>query len=83
MWQELVNAAVEVGRQALQDIAQVGPGVVPVELGGLNQAHNHRRTLPGELAAGEQPSLSSDRPRADLVFKVVVIECDVPVVEEA
>lgn len=83
MREQLVDRAVEVRGQTFEHIAQVGPRVVPVELGGLDQAHHRRSTLAGEFATGEQPSLSSNRPWTDLVFKVVVVERDVAVFEEA
>jgi hypothetical protein len=73
MRQQVVDAAVEVGGQPLKDIAQVGPGFEPVELGRLHQAHDHGRTLAGEFAATEQPCAPAHGPGLDLAFEVVVV----------
>src|SRR5436190_10149551 len=82
MRRQLVDAAVEVWRKPLEDVAQIDPGVVPVELGGLDQAHHHRSSLTGHLAAREEPAFSSDRPRTYLVFQMIVVEGDIAVFEE-
>ena len=42
------------GRQAREHVAQVLPGVVPIELGRLHQAHDHRCALAGQFASGEE-----------------------------
>ena len=54
MRQQVVDAAVEVGGQPIEYVAQIGPGFEPVELGRLHQAHDHGCTLAGEFAATEQ-----------------------------
>ena len=41
MRQQLVDAAVQVGRQARQHILEVSPGIVPVELGRLCRPPNY------------------------------------------
>src|SRR5664279_1152354 len=52
--QQLLDPAVQLRRQAREDVLQVGPGFVPVELGRLQQAHDDSRPLAGQLAADEQ-----------------------------
>ena len=58
MRQQFLDAAVQVHRQSCQHILEVGPRVMPIELGRLHQAHNHRGALASQLAAREQPCLS-------------------------
>ena len=36
-----------VGRQSREDVFQIGVGIVPVELGRLDQAHDGSRALTG------------------------------------
>ena len=55
MWQQFLDPTVELGRQSGQNVLEVGKGVMPVELGRLQQAHHHGGTLAGQLAAYEQP----------------------------
>jgi len=54
MWQQLANAGVGMREQPLQDVPEVGPRVMPMELGRLHQTRHHRRALAGKLAAGER-----------------------------
>lgn len=47
--------AVLLCRQPCQDILEVGVGVMPIELGTLNQTHDGSRTLTRAQRAGKQP----------------------------
>ena len=49
--------AERLGWQARQDILQISEGVMAIEFGGLNQAHDGGRALAGPQAAGEEPVL--------------------------
>ena len=83
MWQQLIDAAVQLRGQPRQHILQIDPGAVPVELGRLQQAHHHCRTFTGQLAADEQPVAASDRPRPHLVLDVVVVDRHIAVAQES
>ena len=51
--QQLPNSAVQLRGQPREHILQVGPGLVPIELGRLQQAHHHRSSFASQLAADE------------------------------
>ena len=53
--QQLFDSAVELRGQSGQNILEVGPRVMPAQLGALQQAHHHRGALACQLAAYEQP----------------------------
>ena len=53
--QQLLDSAVQLRGQSREHVLQVGPGIVPIEFGRLQQAHHHRRSLACQLAADEQP----------------------------
>ncbi len=53
--QQLVDATVQLGGQPGENVPEVEPGVRSIELGRLQQAHDDRRALAGELTADEQP----------------------------
>ena len=55
MWQKFIDPTIELRGQSGQNVLEVGKGVMPVELGRLQQAHHHGGTLAGQLAAYEQP----------------------------
>ncbi len=55
MWQEIVNSAVQVRGQALQDVLEVGMRVVAAQACRLHQAHHDGGALTSQFAAGEQP----------------------------
>ena len=55
MRQEFGDQMVFVRGQALQHVFEIGVGVVPIEPGALNQAHDRSRTLAGPQRAREQP----------------------------
>ena len=56
IWQQFVDAAVQVRWQPGEHVLEVSPGAMPAELGRLHQAHQHGRTLPGQFTAREQPA---------------------------
>ena len=74
MWQQFVDAAIELRWQVLQHVAQIGPRVQAIELGRLHQTHYHGRTLTGELAADEHPVLCTKFPGFDLPLNVIVVD---------
>ena len=82
MGQQLLDSAVQLRRQSGEHVLEVGPGLVPVELGRLKQAHHDGSALAGQLTADEQPIAASvnagqdpllcDGEDADLVLSVHV-----------
>ena len=56
---QLVDAMVGMERQAIEDILEVDPGVVAVQLGRVGEAHDDRSALAREFAAREEPCLSA------------------------
>jgi len=52
--QQLLDPAVQLRGQPREHVLQVGPRLMPVELGRLQQTHHHRRALARQLAADEQ-----------------------------
>src|SRR5690606_41048768 len=70
-------------RQAFEDVAQPGIGLLPVGLGGFDQAVDlraGRRTF-GYVA--EQPVLAPDDERADGVLGAVVVDRQLPALDVA
>ena len=55
MGQQFLESAVRQRGQPREHVLEVGPRVSPIELGRLQQAHHHRGSLAGQLAADEQP----------------------------
>ena len=55
MGQQFLDSTVQLRRQSGEHVLQVGPRLMPVELGRLQQDHHHRRTFSGQLAADEEP----------------------------
>ena len=53
--QQLLDAAVELRGQSCQNTLEVGPRVVPAQLGALQQAHHDCGALACQLAAYEEP----------------------------
>ena len=41
MWQQLIDPTIELRGQSGQDVLEIGKGVVPLELGRLQQAHQY------------------------------------------
>ena len=53
MWQQFADPAVGLSRQARQDVLQIEEGIMVIELGGLDQAHDGGSPFPGAQAAGK------------------------------
>ena len=60
--------------QTLEDVAQVGVGIVAIETRRVHEAHDRRDPLAGTQAAREQPVFSPDGDRPDLVLDPVVVD---------
>ena len=83
MRQQLINPAVQLGRQPGEHILEVGIRVMPAQLDRLQQAHHDRSALTGQLTAHEEPIFATYRPGPHLVLDVVVIDRHSPVVQKA
>ena len=59
--QQLVDATVQLRRQSGEHVLQVGPRLMPVKLGRLQQAHYDCSPLASQLRADEQPISSAQR----------------------
>src|SRR5665213_3696742 len=81
--EQLLDPAVQLRRQAREDVLQVGPGFVPAELGRLQQAHDDGGPLAGQLAADEEPIFASEGPRPNSVLDVVIVDRHIAVKQEA
>ena len=79
MRQEVGDLMVFVRGQTLQHIFQIGIGIMPIEPGALNQAHDRS----GPQGACEQPVFSPDSNGSDLVLCPVVVDRQLPVTQEA
>jgi len=53
--------------------------MVSVELGGLDESHDHGGSLTCAQGAGEQPIRSAQSHRADSVFDVIVVDRQIAV----
>ena len=53
--QQLLDSAVELRRQPGENVLEVGPRVMPAQLGRLQQAHHHCGALAGQLTAYKKP----------------------------
>ena len=82
MGQQFFEPAVRQRRQPREHVLEVGPRVSRVEPGRLQQAHHHRGSLTGQLAADEQPIAASKRPGPHLVLKVVIVDRHLAVEQE-
>ena len=71
--QQLLDPAVQLRRHAGEDVLQVGPGVVPVELGRLKQAHHDSSTLAGQLTSNEEPIFASKGYWPHSILTMVVV----------
>ena len=77
--QQLLDAAVQLRGQSGEHVLEVGPGLVPIELGRLQQAHHDSRALAGQLAADEEPVAPTQGPGPNSVLDVVVVDRHVAV----
>src|SRR5580693_4606134 len=53
--QQLVDPAVQLRRKSRKDVLEVGPGVMPIQLGRLQQARDHGSAFAGQLASHKKP----------------------------
>ena len=53
--QQLLDPAVQLRGHAREDVLQIGPRFVPVELGRLQQTHHDSSPLAGQLTSNEEP----------------------------
>jgi hypothetical protein len=58
MREQFVDAAVQLRGQPREDVLEVSPRIMAIELGRLHQAHDDGGTLPGEFASTEEPRFS-------------------------
>lgn len=55
VWQQFVDAAVRLRRQMCEHVFQVRQWIVPVQRGGLNEAHDGRGPAARTLGTSEEP----------------------------
>jgi hypothetical protein len=60
MRQQRLQVAVLQRRQTLEDVLQISPRIVPIELGRLDQAEHHSGSLSSLLGAHKQPFFSAN-----------------------
>jgi len=58
MWQQLTDPALRLRRQAGEDVLQIHEGLMPVEAGRLDQAHDGRSPFAGAQRTGKEPVLA-------------------------
>lgn len=80
MRQQVLNAVGRVRRQPFQNIAQVGMRVQTIEFGRVHQAHDRRCTLTRTHRTHEQPIGPADRHRSDLLFEMIIVDCEPAVI---
>jgi len=73
--------AERVGWQTREDILQIREGIMAVELGRLDQAHDGGRALAGPQAPGKEPVLPPGGNRANAVLDPVVVDRHLTVVQ--
>ena len=57
------------GRQARQNILQISEGIVAIEFGGLDEAHDRGGAFAGAQATGEEPILAAERDGPDTLVE--------------
>lgn len=72
MRQEFLDPARRLRRQALAHVLKIPVRIVTVELGGLDQAHDHRGALTGAQGSSVQPVGSTESDGTDAVLETVV-----------
>ncbi len=74
MGKKFGDFAVGLSRQTRQDILQISKGIVAIEFGGLDQAHDGGGAFAGAQAIGEEPILAAERDGPDTVLDPVVVD---------
>ena len=83
MRQQLVDPMERMRQQPLQNVLEVDPWIVSVQLGRLHQAHHDGGALTGQFAAAEEPCFAPHRPWAHQALDMVVVDADLTIVHEA
>jgi len=83
MWKQLFKSVGGLGRSALEDVFEVAIRIMPVELCGLDQAHDGCRALTGAKRSGKEPVRSSQSDWPDPVFDVVFVDGQLAIIEAA
>ena len=79
MRQQFLEATGGLRREPLEDVFEVEIGIVAVELGRLDQAHDDGSSLTSTQRAGEEPVGPAEGDRADSVLDVVVVDRQIAV----
>ena len=58
--QQLLNSTVQLRRQPGEHVLEVGPGLVPVELGRLQQTHHDSSPFARQLTSDEEPITAAE-----------------------
>jgi len=74
MRQQIADRTGLVSWKSCQHVLEVSIGIVTIELGRLDQAHDRRGSLARHQRFREQPVLPARRPRADLLLVQVVVD---------
>src|SRR5450759_1573673 len=72
--QQLLDLAVQLRGQPREHVLQVGPGLVPFELGRLQQAPPDSSPLAGQLTTHKEPVAPTEGPRPNSVLDVVIVD---------
>jgi len=64
------------GRDAVDDIAQIDEGVDLQMLAGLHQRTEDGGAMRGGFAAGEEPIFAAEHDRAERLFRAVVVDLE-------
>ena len=83
MRQQFSNTAGGLSGQACEDILQIGIRIMPIELGGLNQRHDDCGPLARSQRACKQPVRAANGHRPDLLFDMIVIHWQLPIIQIA
>ena len=60
MGQQLLDPTVQLRRQSGEHVLEVGPGLVPVELGRLQQTHHDSSPFARQLTSDEEPITAAE-----------------------
>ena len=69
------------GGETLEDVGEVGLGVVAVAAGALDQGVNDGAALAGGFAADEEPVFLADGGGADAILDPVVVDLEVALID--